>query len=146
MEEEKAKVNRMSARINGNDYVLTSDRPRQEMEEIVDFVSQELAKLDDRPRFSKTMQATLTCINITDQLFQSKKLAQGRGEDLKASQDRVKELETEVADLKTRQVDLEETIIQKDEDLKAARDRLKETEKKLLSLAKQYQEYQRSHR
>mgnify|MGYP001660939960 CR=1 FL=1 len=142
-----AEVNKLKVNIGGNDYVLVSERPAEEMKQVADYVEQRVKESGSKNRrFNRTMQATLACVNMADELFTSKAERRSMSEALEEGRDRISRLEEELDTLKEEARRSRQSNADLHEDLKVLHENLSQSEEKLLDLAKQFQEYQRTHK
>lgn len=64
------KMNRLEVNIDGNSYVLSSQKDLGELERTAEYVDSKISELRDaNKRFNSTMTATLAALNIADELF-----------------------------------------------------------------------------
>lgn len=139
--------NRLEVKIFGKDYVLHSTRPDEEMRQVVAYVQRKIQEASsESTRYNKTMQATLACINLADENFQLKTQTDAIRLEEKEQRDKVAEQESHILKLQQQLEQQKKANAQKDSELKALWDSLEESENKRLDLAKQFQEYQRTHR
>ncbi len=139
--------NQLKARIFGNDYVLRSARPDEEMRTVVAYVQKKIDEAaSEHTKYNKTMQATLACINMADEYFQIALKAEEEHGKLASHEAREQELEQTVSQLKEQISLLSASNEEKEERLQAVQQNLERSENKRLELAKQFQEYQRTHR
>ncbi|EHR34644.1 hypothetical protein HMPREF9709_00614 [Helcococcus kunzii ATCC 51366] len=62
--------NRYEFQINGNNYVLKTERSKEETDKIVRYVDSEIKKAKDIINYrNPAMHATLACLNIADDLY-----------------------------------------------------------------------------
>ena len=142
-----AERNRLEVKIFGNDYVLHSSRPDEEMRAVVDFVKKQI---DDaastQTRYNKTMQVTLACINVADAYFQEKTQSDEAKKQISARESHEAELKKEIRDLQQKLEQAQKECRAQQGEADAVRKNLEESENKRLELAKQFQEFQRTHR
>lgn len=138
-------VYKLEVTIDGINYVLKSDRPKAEMEAIVDYAKREIESLSGHGQLNKAMQATLACINITDQLFAERKARDSKLEALEHRQDESSSLQAEVESLRKDLEEMGQATSAREEDLVQVQKKLAEADRKLLDLTQQFQDYQQSH-
>lgn len=64
--------NRYEININGNNYLLKTERSKEETDKIVNYVNKEIEKANkslSNKYINPTMSATLACLNIADDLY-----------------------------------------------------------------------------
>lgn len=69
-----AQINRVEVEIAGNNYILKSDKAREEILEVVEFVKKNIKKAENSSnRYNKTMQVTLAILNLAYDYFELEK-------------------------------------------------------------------------
>ena len=64
--------NRYEININGNNYLLKTERSKEETDKIVNYVNKEIDKANEslsNKYINPTISATLACLNIADELY-----------------------------------------------------------------------------
>lgn len=73
MSDEAKPVNRVKARINGEDYYIKGTVPTEYIKQVADYVDRKMFDLSQNyPDLSRTRTAVLAALNITDELFRLK--------------------------------------------------------------------------
>lgn len=142
-----AEANRLNVRIFGNDVVLKSTRPDQEMERIVNYVQKQIEDArSPKTRYNKTMQVTLACINLADQLFETRGALDAVESDVASREEKIQSLEAALHEEVERSKTATAALSEREKEMQTLRRALEESENKRLEMAKQFQEYQRTHR
>ena len=123
---------RVNVKIYGQDYLISGDKEREEIEKVAEYVDNKMhliARVTDK-RGTGTI-AVLTAVNITDEYFD----AMDEIERLKASN---QQIEKDALD------DTKESHMQSKENLDKLREQSKEDETKYRELEKKCSEYENS--
>lgn len=141
-----AERNRLDVTIFGNDYVLHSTKPDEQMRRVVEYAQTRIDEAASKQtRYNKTMQVTLACINLADEACEWRAKAEENAQALTASAEAQQKQAEKVAELEEKLDAALAAVEAKDDDLQALWKELENTENKRLETAKQFQEYRRTH-
>ncbi len=93
-------ANRVTMNICGENYTLIAEESPSYMERVGNLVNEQLTKVMEGTKASRTDAAILTAINIADELLKSQESAENLRRQLKTYLDEAAQAKNEVSELK----------------------------------------------
>lgn len=144
--------NRLEVLINGQQYVLMSDRPKKELQEVADFVNGYIHDFQSPAnRFNKLSQVTLACLNMGMEYMDQKKAIEGfeaQWEELKNNhqekQKTNRSLQKNQEELEEKIQELSRIISSKDEEIAKLKREKEELDKEIETLSDHFRTRQKA--